>query len=101
MKFCLIFASRDGANCGPNLTRAEAAVNNGTLYANIYSVLNSIHRKADPKAKIVLLGYPYLEGNPNYRIRSGHGFNTFIDAGRRSAPSGTRAIKSTSRSSTN
>ena len=82
-KFCLIAATRDGANCGSNLSRAESMIKDGTIYTKIVSVLKAIELKADSRTKIVLLGYPYLEGDPNYRLRSGHFGNTFIDVGKR------------------
>jgi Mg-chelatase subunit ChlD len=82
VKYCLIQASRDGANCEPNLDRAERMTSDGTLKARLTSVLEDIHRRAHPSAKVVLLGYPYLETDTSYRIRSGHGGH-FIEVGRR------------------
>jgi lysophospholipase L1-like esterase len=73
VKFCLIAKTRDGANCNQNLTRAESLVSNGTLANRITSVLHSITSKANSQAKIVLLGYPFLEGDVGYTLRSGHG----------------------------
>jgi Tol biopolymer transport system component len=81
--FCLIGSTRDGANCGPNLTRAEQMLDEGTVYRRIYNVLHGIQTRAAATAKIVLLGYPHLEGDVNYRLRSGHFGNTFIDVGKR------------------
>lgn len=83
VKFCLIAATRDGANCGPLLTQAERALRNGSLEQDITRVLRSIRARADRRARIVLLGYPYLEGDPGYRLRSGHWGNRFIEAGKR------------------
>jgi alpha-tubulin suppressor-like RCC1 family protein/lysophospholipase L1-like esterase len=83
VRFCLVALTRDGANCGPNLTRAEHLLDDGTLYRRISKVLHAIQTRAAATAKIVLLGYPHLEGDPNYRLRSGHFGNTFIEVGKR------------------
>ncbi len=84
VKYCLVGGTRNGANCGPLLTAAEKkASNGGTLGASLTTALVAIKQHADPRAKIVVLGYPYLEGDPSYRLRSGHGGSTFIDAGKR------------------
>jgi lysophospholipase L1-like esterase len=83
VKFCLIQVTRDGANCGPLLTEAERALKSGGLRKRISDILRSIRSRADRRARIVLLGYPYLEGDAGYRLRSGHGGRTFIEAGKR------------------
>ena len=83
VQYCLIAKTRDGANCGSLLTQAEEALDNGTIRTRLTNVLTAIRDKADPAAQIVLLGYPYLEGDTGYTLRSGHGGNTFIDVGKR------------------
>lgn len=83
VKKCLIQVSRDGADCDKLLANAERLLSDGTIERRITMVLNAVRQRADPRAKIVLLGYPYLEGDPNYRLRSGHFGNTFIDVGKR------------------
>lgn len=80
---CLVQASRDGVDCNSLLGDAENLVSNGTLASNLRKVLTGIRDRAHPNAKIVLLGYPYLEGDPNYRLRTGHFADTFIQAGAR------------------
>ena len=83
VQYCLVAISRDGANCGGLLSQAERMLVDGTLKAKVATVLRSVRRRAHPYANIVLLGYPYLEGDATYRLRSGHFGNTFIDAGKR------------------
>jgi lysophospholipase L1-like esterase len=73
VKYCLIAKFRDGANCNPLLGYAEKLISDGTMRNRITSVLTAIHAKADPLTKIVLLGYPFLEGDTGYTLRSGHG----------------------------
>jgi alpha-tubulin suppressor-like RCC1 family protein len=83
VKFCLVGFFRDGANCGPLLDQAESALDGGGLKQNIKKALKKIGDQANPRARIVLLGYPYLEGDPKYRLRSGHFGNTSIEVGKR------------------
>jgi lysophospholipase L1-like esterase/Mg-chelatase subunit ChlD len=83
VKFCLVQSFRDGANCGPNLKRAEDAIADGSLQRSLEEVFTEIGKRASPTAKIVLMGYPYLESDASYRIRSGHGGSSFIAAGKR------------------
>ena len=73
VKYCLIAKFRDGANCNPLLSNAEKLIANGTMRSRITNVLKAIRAKADPMAKIVMLGYPFLEGDTAYTLRSGHG----------------------------
>jgi lysophospholipase L1-like esterase len=73
VKYCLIAETRDGANCNPLLGNAERLIADGTMRTRITNVLTSIRAKASPGAKIVLLGYPFLEGDTSYTLRSGHG----------------------------
>jgi len=83
VRYCLVAESRDGANCGPLLAQAEQKLADGTIAGRLRSVLAAVQARADPTASIVVLGYPYLEGDPGYRLRSGHGGHTFIEVGRR------------------
>lgn len=73
VKYCLIAKTRDGANCNPLLGNAERLVANGTMKTRITNVLKGIRARANPGAKVVLLGYPFLEGDTGYTLRSGHG----------------------------
>jgi len=82
VKFCLVQTFRDGANCEPNLANAEALISDGTLQQRVEDVLEGIHERAHPSAKIILVGYPYLESDSEYQIRSGHG-GPFIEVGKR------------------
>lgn len=83
VKFCLVAKFRDGANCGPLLGHAEALLSDGTIERRLAEALKAIRSRAHPQARIVLLGYPYLEGDREYRLRSGHGGRTFIAVGAR------------------
>lgn len=83
VKYCLIAIYRDGANCNPLLTNAENLLANGTISTQVTNVLKAIRAK-DVGAKIVLLGYPFLEGDTTYTLRSGHGNNSpIIQVGKR------------------
>lgn len=73
VKYCLIAKTRDGANCNPLLSGAEKLISDGTVRSRITSVLKSIRAKSGQLTKIVLLGYPFLEGDTGYTLRSGHG----------------------------
>lgn len=73
VRYCLIAKTRDGANCNPLLGQAERLVANGTMKTRITNVLKGIRARANPGAKVVLLGYPFLEGDTSYTLRSGHG----------------------------
>ncbi|HET9895386.1 MAG TPA: GDSL-type esterase/lipase family protein [Streptosporangiaceae bacterium] len=82
VKFCLIAKSRDGANCNSNLRRAEKLAASGAVKRAITNILKAIRQRANPAVRIVLLGYPFLEGDQSYKIRSGHG-GPFIAVGKR------------------
>ena len=64
---CLI-VHRAGA-CDHALTNAESLVNSGVLSNRILEVLRAIKTRKAATAKVVIVGYPYLEGDPNYSIR--------------------------------
>jgi hypothetical protein len=70
---CLIQISRDGRKCNALLSAAEAELRNGTLQAKIVDVLNAIRARANSRARIVLLSYPYIEGQEHYLLPYGHG----------------------------
>jgi lysophospholipase L1-like esterase len=70
---CLIQATRDGTECSALLSQAENLLKGGELEKRLSSVLDLIHSKANSHAKIVLLGYPYIEGDENYRLPYAHG----------------------------
>lgn len=75
--------TRDGSNCGPLLFQAENKLRDGTVRSAVTRALAAIGSRVGPNTKIVLLGYPFLEGDKGYRLRSGRGGNTFIAAGKR------------------
>jgi lysophospholipase L1-like esterase len=78
VKYCLIAKTRDGANCNPLLANAENLIQNGTMRTRITNVLKAVYGRTGPETKIVLLGYPFLEGDTGYTLRSGHGDNAPI-----------------------
>jgi lysophospholipase L1-like esterase len=82
-KTCLVKHFQDGADCGHNLDRAERLLRDGTEEAKITKALTEIHLKAHSEAKIVLLGYPFLESNTALKLHSGHTGSTYIDVGKR------------------
>lgn len=67
VKFCLIARFRDGAHCRQDLDRALTLLQDGTVKRAILQVLGAVEG-ADPRAKIVLFGYPYLEAHRSYRL---------------------------------
>ncbi|MET9736300.1 GDSL-type esterase/lipase family protein [Streptomyces sp. NPDC006458] len=71
VKHCLVARTRTAKHCGPNLSRAEGMLKNGTLQRRITTVLKDIRAKANSGASIVLLGYPLLEGDSTYTLKSG------------------------------
>ncbi|HXE44084.1 MAG TPA: GDSL-type esterase/lipase family protein [Conexibacter sp.] len=83
VQYCLIAKTRDGANCGPLLDHAAKLLEDGTLADRLRKLLAAVQAKADPTATIVLLGYPYLEADPGYTLRSGHFGHTFMHVGKR------------------
>jgi hypothetical protein len=82
-KTCLVKHFQDGANCGPNLERAERLLSDGTVEAAIRRALTDIQGEAHHDAKIVLLGYPFLESNTALTLHSGHFGSTYIEVGKR------------------
>jgi lysophospholipase L1-like esterase len=84
VQYCLVAKFRNGDHCNKNLSRAERLATDGTIKSRILGVLRAIRRRANPGARIVLLGYPYLEGDQSYTLRSGHGDHApLIYVGRR------------------
>jgi lysophospholipase L1-like esterase len=70
---CLIQATRDGRKCNELLSAAEKDLRDGTLQARIVDVLKGIRHRAGPHARIVLLGYPYIDGQEQYQLPYDHG----------------------------
>jgi hypothetical protein len=92
VKKCLVAVSRDGVDCNRLLEDAEAAIaDGGSIETSVRNALTAIVGRLGPRSELVLLGYPLLEGDPNYRLRQGHGGHTFVSAGRRIRSLGERA----------
>jgi lysophospholipase L1-like esterase len=70
---CLIQFFRDGRKCNTLLSAAEHELRDGALESRIVDVLDGIRQRANPRARIVLLGYPYIEGQERYMLPYGHG----------------------------
>lgn len=64
VKFCLIARFRDGANCNPLLEDAQKVLIDGSFKKKLAASLKAVRSRMDPAATIVLIGYPYLEGDP-------------------------------------
>ena len=70
-EFCLVTLTKIANQCERSLKNAERLITNGTLKKNIKNVLDAIHKQANSDAKIVLVGYPQLEGDPTYELAVG------------------------------
>ena len=74
VKNCLVTATRSAKDCDPSLDDAESIVkgdfNGRNLERRFTSALVAIEEDADPRAKIVVLGYPYLEGNVDFTLQT-------------------------------
>lgn len=73
VKNCLIQITRDGRKCNALLSAAENDLRDGTLEGHLVDVLDGIRPRASSQARIVLLGYPYIEGQEHYLLPYGHG----------------------------
>lgn len=76
VKHCLVGKFRKANHCEDNLERAERMLRNGTIEGRVRTVLTNImnNDRTSPTAKIVLIGYPHLEGDSRYKLRYGrHG----------------------------
>jgi lysophospholipase L1-like esterase len=71
VKNCLISAFIDPTRCKALLAKADKLLTNGTIEERISRVLSGIRKRASSQATIVLLGYPYLEGDEDYQINKG------------------------------
>lgn len=69
---CLIQITRDGLKCDALLSAAERELSDGTLAARIVDVVSGIRQRANANARIILVGYPYIEGQEQYRLPYGH-----------------------------
>lgn len=65
---CLVVFVREGARCDAALTRAERMIADGIIESRLRSALTVIRAKADPRARIVVVGYPNLESDPTFRV---------------------------------
>jgi hypothetical protein len=65
------------------LGTAEAMVRDGTLEGRLTNVLARIRARTGRATRIVLLGYPYLEGDPGYAVPSTRAGVPAVAAGRR------------------
>jgi hypothetical protein len=64
---CLVNKTKEGSQCLRYLDQTIGLLEGSTVAASLTHVLAAIHDHA-PAAKIVLLGYPYLEGDPDYDL---------------------------------
>lgn len=82
IKECLLYGTRAARDCQPLLTAAEGMLADGTIESRLETSLRLIRTQMDSRARLVLLGYPYLEGDPNFRLRLGRS-NNYVEVGRR------------------
>jgi lysophospholipase L1-like esterase len=81
VRSCLVVV--DGEQCDAALTTAEKMVSDGTIEGRLMNVLAGIRARTGPAARIVLLGYPYLEGDAGYAVPSNRAGVPAVAAGRR------------------
>jgi lysophospholipase L1-like esterase len=65
---CLVNKTNKGSKCLKDLHSALRFLTDGTIKQSVTTVLKAIGGRAGPHAKIVLLGYPYLEGDRTYEL---------------------------------
>ena len=75
VKQCFIWATRKAADCETNVNAAAQLIDGGDYAARLRGILTAVWNRAHPNAKIVVLGYPNLEGDPNYQLRRGSVFS--------------------------
>jgi lysophospholipase L1-like esterase len=80
---CLLAFTRDAAGCDAALTKAEGMVADGTLATRIRGALTAVRAHTGPLTRIVLLGYPYIEGDAGYTVPWTSGTAAPVEAGRR------------------
>jgi hypothetical protein len=68
---CLIAAFVNVAKCKALLSEADKLLSDGTIEGRVRRVLSGIRSRADSRAVIALLGYPYLESDAGYVIDKG------------------------------
>jgi hypothetical protein len=68
---CLIAAFLNVAKCKALLSDADKLLSDGTIEGRVRRVLSGIRSRADSRAVIALLGYPYLESDAGYVIDKG------------------------------
>ncbi len=69
---CFVPAERDASSCQKEVTTARKIMEDTSaagLKKQLMDVLDKIHQKS-PFAKVVLMGYPHLVGNINYKVGS-------------------------------
>jgi lysophospholipase L1-like esterase len=81
VRSCLVVV--DAAPCDAALTTAEKMVSDGTIEGRLTNVLAGIRARTGPATRIVLLGYPYLEGDAGYVVPSNRAGVGPVAAGRR------------------
>ncbi|MCU1374455.1 MAG: putative secreted hydrolase [Actinomycetia bacterium] len=80
---CLLAAVSDARRCDAALARAERFLTDGTLETRLTKVLTAIRARTSAATRIVLLGYPYLEGDAGYVVPSTEAGVPAVAAGRR------------------
>jgi len=70
VQHCFFSFSRRWDSCTSDIYNATVMLANGTLYNRLSLVLSNIKARASVHAKIVLVGYPYMESDPAYKLYS-------------------------------
>jgi hypothetical protein len=71
VKSCLVGLLRSPDACNTALSNTQRTLDARALRTSIFQVLKAIKQRAAPTAKIVLLGYPYLEGDAKWTLPYG------------------------------
>ena len=70
VQHCFVGSTRRWDSCTNDINIATVMLANGTIYNRISLVLANIRARAAAHAKIVLVGYPYMERDPLFKLYS-------------------------------
>lgn len=92
---CLLPLTRSARGCEASLAKAERMVTDGTVATRLTNVLTAIRARTGPATRIVLVGYPYLEGDAAFAlapVAAGARVRGLTDAGDRVGQQVTAAL---------
>lgn len=96
VRYCLFTVTSEAAACDATLTRAEKLLAGGASSAlgkRLQLVLTDVRARTKARATIVLLGYPFLEGDRNLTLASDTAGKPPVAVGRRLYALGVSADK--------